>query len=90
MAERLRYMQNTEHTKCLLGEIQYSGGNYWGAKETLKNSNSERSKYLYALACYKTNDLNEAENVLLSNITNNLVRSLDETVNGAHGIYLLG
>lgn len=90
LAERFKCILDSELTKCIYGEVLFSQGKYWMAREVLKDCPSDRGRYLYAFSCFKTNDFAEAETALTLDGNRNPIKRLDDVVNGSHGIYLLG
>ena len=78
-----------------MAECYLSSQKYHQAYEILKDLKGQRAKFLFAKACYHTNNLLEAENVLLNQDRtqekNRLSKkALEKVVYDSQGLFLLG
>jgi anaphase-promoting complex subunit 3 len=93
LAERLRYIQETDQNICLLAECYLADNMPFKAYSVLKNAKGKRAKYLLALSAMRINKLSEAEQALVADLPNKgapTKAALDQVTNGAHGLFLLG
>lgn len=94
LAERLRYVQESDQNICLLAECYLADNCPFKAYSVLKSVKGQRAKFLFALAATRINKLQEAEQALLSDLppgkTHTQKINYELVINGAHGLYLLG
>lgn len=93
LAERLRYIQETDQNVCLLAECYLADNMPFKAYSVLKSAKGKRARYLLALSAMRINKLGEAEQALIADLPNKGApskASLDQVTNGAHGLFLLG
>jgi hypothetical protein len=66
LAERLVQLNPSEENLNILAESYLQNRNFSLVRQLLKSCSGKRSRYLYALACYKLDKLQEAEFALTS------------------------
>ena len=68
LANRLLQLYPTEINKTILAEIYFYSNNYSLIYELLKDSTSDKNRFIFAKACFKLNKMSEAENAILQNL----------------------
>lgn len=93
LAERLRVLNDNENHTVMLAECYLADNAPYKAYSILKGLKSKRARYLFAIAAFRTNKLQEAEESLVtadgqvSKAGSKL--NYDTVVSGAQGLYLL-
>jgi anaphase-promoting complex subunit 3 len=93
LAERLKYLSDSENNTCLLAECYLADNAPFKAYTVLKNQKSKRARFLFAVCCLKVNKLQEAEEALIFSETQVIKPgsklNFDAVINGDQGLYLL-
>lgn len=93
LAERLRVLYDNENHTVMLAECYLADNAPYKAYSVLKGLKSKRARYLFAIAAFRTNKLQEAEESLVT-VDGQINKggsklNYDAVANGAQGLYLL-